>query len=1031
MSIRRASIVTGSIFTVALVWSIASAFAATRVVYVDAHAKSGGTGRSWNDAYRSLDDALRAARTGDQVWVADGTYTPTSGRDRSRTFDVPEGVAVYGGFSGNERELDDRDWIANPTILSGDIGQPGQVEDNSYHVVVVHEAVVVDGFTIRDGYSLNALPTGAPGRGGPPSGPPPMSGPPPKSGPPSGPPPGPGGQPVHVTPEMLLESLQPGFGAGLAAFKVDTLTVRNVLFTKNSAMAGGAMYNLPNVASMDDIAGNRSNVRVVGVRFVDNYAEKRGGAVIDNLGASPTFVDTVFQDNECADKGGAVYDDFRSSPQFYNVLFSGNRAFRGAAMGNDGGSNPIVVNGTFVHNVAEDVGAGLYQGTGGSPNEPTVVSSIVWGNTGGRGSGQRVRLAPLDGALPEARRSRAAAEDRRRARVPGSAQRRTTRSSRGRSSPTQGIGYDPNRSGASLVGTGEVARGSAHGRARVPCGVEESRRAEGRRVRDREGAGKRDGSSWANAFASLQGAIDAAARSTRRSGSRRARTFRREAIAGRASARGRRRDLRGFSGVERSLAERDRDHATILSGDLGRKGERADNAFHVLEGANGVVLDRLTIEEGNADGTLYDSRGGGLVSYDEHTRTLPGRAGEGFTDVVVRDVTFRNNAAKEGGALYAFGTSQISFERVRFEDNVADYGGALVLRVDVDARFVESSFVGNRSTWQGGAAYLDYGVRPTFEQCEFTANQAGSHGGAVYLTTRASQVEETKAAFDDCTFEQNRSGGRGGAISNFDQGRLEIARTSFDGNEADLGGGAVATDRESTTALSQVSIGKNRGGEGDPDLATDRTSRFSCGDPLEEVVDSLDRLIAATPEWDGPHPYRSLRARLELHRDWIGPRRTAPDARPHAARTGSARVPIGPTTGPRERAHGGDPRARMDRRRGAGKPRRRDPRAGGRSRGRRRADREHRRIRARGPGPPHGSPGDPSRESVGRRPQPQLADLPRARDVAGHAIPAGHRRHRRRTRERARGRGIIGSSTRSSPRGGRSIARSVSTASVA
>src|SRR4029453_15415315 len=39
--------------------------------------------------------------------------------------------------------------------------------------------------------------------------------------------------------------------------------------------------------------------------------------------------------------------------------------------------------------------------------------------------------------------------------------------------------------------------------------------------------------------------------------------------------------------------------------------------------------------------------------------------------------------------------------------------------------------------------------------------------------------------------------------------------------------------------------------------------------PLEEVVDSLDRLIAATPEWDGPRPYRSLRARVELQRDWI------------------------------------------------------------------------------------------------------------------------------------------------------------------
>jgi predicted outer membrane repeat protein len=816
MNVRR--VLTGSILTAAAAWSIATAFAATRIVYVDAHARSGGTGRSWNDAYRTLDEGLRTARSGDQVWVAEGTYTPTTGRDRSRSFDVPEGVAVYGGFSGREDELEQRDWVAHPTILSGDIGQPGQVQDNSYHVVVVHEAVVVDGFTIRDGYSLNAMPTG---RGGPPSGPPPMGGPPP------GPPPGPDGRPVHVTPEMLLSSLQPGFGAGMAAFKVDTLTVRNVVFTNNAAMAGGAMYNLPNVASMDDIDGHRSNVRVVGVRFVDNYAEKRGGAVIDNLGASPTFVDTVFQGNECADKGGAVYNDFRSSPQFYNVLFSGNRAFRGAAMGNDGGSSPIVVNGTFVHNEAQDVGAGLYQGTGGSPNEPTLVSSIVWGNTAEEGPGNvydwhhstvHFRSSAVEdggGGIdiePEFQDPHSGNY----ALVAGSPLAQ------------QGIGYDPFRSGAALVGsvkslagprTDEHASRPAWKSPGAPKGVV---------YVTESGAGKRDGSSWANAFASLQGAIDAATKKPAQvwiaggtyvpDGNDRGASFRLSdgvAIYG------------GFTGVERTLEERDREHPTILSGDLGRKGERVDNSFHVLEGANGVVLDGLTIQDGNADGTLYDGRGGGLVSYDERTRTLPGRTGEGFTDVVLRDVTFRNNAAKEGGALYAFGTSELSFERVRFEDNAADYGGALVLRVDVDPRFVESSFIGNRSTWQGGAVYLDYGVRPTFNRCEFVANQAGSHGGAVYLTTRASQVEETAATFDGCTFEQNRSGGRGGAISNFDQGRLEIARTSFDGNAAEIGGGAVATDRESTTAFSQVSIGRNRGGEGEPDLATDRTSRFS------------------------------------------------------------------------------------------------------------------------------------------------------------------------------------------------------------
>jgi hypothetical protein len=34
-------------------------------------------------------------------------------------------------------------------------------------------------------------------------------------------------------------------------------------------------------------------------------------------------------------------------------------------------------------------------------------------------------------------------------------------------------------------------------------------------------------------------------------------------------------------------------------------------------------------------------------------------------------------------------------------------------------------------------------------------------------------------------------------------------------------------------------------------------------------VESLDRLIAATPEWEGPHPYRSLRARLRLQSEWV------------------------------------------------------------------------------------------------------------------------------------------------------------------
>ncbi|MHC4621748.1 MAG: hypothetical protein ACYTEQ_28740, partial [Planctomycetota bacterium] len=129
-------------------------------IYVDAGASGNGTGTSWADAYNYLQDALAAASSGDEVWVAEGIYTPTHLTDpcdpRTATFQLISGVALYGGFPSGvgDPNWNDRDPAANETILSGDIGIPGAVGDNCYHVVTTdhtNAATVLDGFTITAG----------------------------------------------------------------------------------------------------------------------------------------------------------------------------------------------------------------------------------------------------------------------------------------------------------------------------------------------------------------------------------------------------------------------------------------------------------------------------------------------------------------------------------------------------------------------------------------------------------------------------------------------------------------------------------------------------------------------------------------------------------------------------------------------------------------------------------------------------------------------------------------------------------------
>jgi|GEM_PF-1938984 len=345
-ALLRALCVTLFALTLVILGTLSSelAYAAT-VRYATPGGLTSGACDSWANAC-DLQRALTVALSGDEIWVQQGTHTPTTGTDRTATFRLKNGVALYGGFVGTETLRTQRNWVTNVTTLSGEIGAPG-ISDNSYHIVTgtdfgstgsLNSTAILDGFTISGGNANGD------------------------------------------------SNLNYDIGGGLCNCgntygKSASPTVRNIIFSNNAASyAGGALFNWYG-----------SSPTLTNVTFSNNTAVSLGGAMDNYRQANPTLTNVTFMDNTTNGWGGALSARGAggaiegSNPTLINVTFTRNSAWEGGAIHHEENSNPVLTNVTLVNNSARNAGGAISNINTGTPGDYSgfayVRNSIVWGNT--------------------------------------------------------------------------------------------------------------------------------------------------------------------------------------------------------------------------------------------------------------------------------------------------------------------------------------------------------------------------------------------------------------------------------------------------------------------------------------------------------------------------------------------------------------------------------------------------------------------------------------------------------------------------
>jgi len=349
------------VLAVLCICAVVAAVESAQVIYVDDDASAGGSGVSWADACKDLQDALVIAAAADkpvEIRVAQGVYKPDQGAgitpgDQTATFKLLNGVTLKGGYAGTGAQ-DPNAWDSEQyeTVLSGDLksddvdvnypsdllrfyNEPTRV-DNSLHVVTgsgTDETAVLDGFVITAGWgswsTVMRLSSNVASGGG-----------------------------------MLNDSGSP--------------TVLRCLFRDNfSTSTGGAVYNYSGSPLFSDCLFHRnavgfdggamysmnSNPVVTDCTFEGNAADDLGGAIANDWNSFALLRGCTFKNNQ-AGTGGALYNGAECTADMKDCTFEANRATVGIVISGGGAiagrADIVVTQCVFRQNSAARTGGAIY-----------------------------------------------------------------------------------------------------------------------------------------------------------------------------------------------------------------------------------------------------------------------------------------------------------------------------------------------------------------------------------------------------------------------------------------------------------------------------------------------------------------------------------------------------------------------------------------------------------------------------------------------------------------------------------------------